>query len=320
MSEEPIDGQNRRIGKKVNGVLVQGFLYQDDLEPIAELDGNGNIVSTFVYGSSPHIPDYMIKNGVTYRIISDHLGSVRLVVDVATGQVVQRMEYDEFGNVILDTNPGFQPFGFAGGSYEQRTKLVHLGIRDYEANTGRWTTKDPIKFVNNITNVFVYSSNDPINFIDLNGFMSRNIQTIVNPDGTITLTWADKSSNLLNTNMVQYLITNAEEAENVECHIRNADYGNKGLDKIIAVLAGLADKTGIYKILKLIGFEIPKINSGEYDPFGSRLHIEIGYSITEIARSYLDDDITFAEREIFIYDQSGKLVYHNCMLDYRISR
>ena len=113
-----IDGQNRRIGKKVNGVLVQGFLYQDDLEPIAELNENGNIVSTFVYGSSPHVPDYMIKNGVTYRIISDHLGSVRLVVDVTTGQVVQRMDYDEFGNVILDTNPGFQPFGFTGGIYD----------------------------------------------------------------------------------------------------------------------------------------------------------------------------------------------------------
>ncbi|MCP4473433.1 MAG: RHS repeat protein, partial [Gammaproteobacteria bacterium] len=30
-----IDGQNRRIGKKVNGVLTQGFLYKDQLNPIA---------------------------------------------------------------------------------------------------------------------------------------------------------------------------------------------------------------------------------------------------------------------------------------------
>ncbi|MCL6614425.1 MAG: hypothetical protein K6U03_07425 [Firmicutes bacterium] len=127
-----IDGQNRRIGKKVNGVLVQGFLYQDALEPIAELDGAGNVVARFIYASRSHVPDYMVKNGVTYRIISDHLGSVRLVVDVATGQVVQRMEYDEFGNVILDTNPGFQPFGFAGGIYDPQTGLVRFGARDYE--------------------------------------------------------------------------------------------------------------------------------------------------------------------------------------------
>jgi YD repeat-containing protein len=28
-----LDGQSRRIGKKVNGTLVQGFLYKDQLEP-----------------------------------------------------------------------------------------------------------------------------------------------------------------------------------------------------------------------------------------------------------------------------------------------
>jgi hypothetical protein len=37
------------------------------------------------------------------------------VVNAADGTVVQRMDYDEFGVVTLDTNPGFQPFGFAGG-------------------------------------------------------------------------------------------------------------------------------------------------------------------------------------------------------------
>jgi YD repeat-containing protein len=44
-----VDGENRRIGKKVNGVLVQGFLYESQLEPVAELDSNGNLVARFVY-------------------------------------------------------------------------------------------------------------------------------------------------------------------------------------------------------------------------------------------------------------------------------
>ena len=126
-----IDGQNRRIGKRINGVLVQGFLYQDGLEPVAELDGGGNVVARFVYGSRSHVPDYLIKGGVTYRIISDRLGSVRMVVDVATGQVVQRLEYDEFGTVVLDTTTGLQPFAFAGGLYDPQTRLVRFGARDY---------------------------------------------------------------------------------------------------------------------------------------------------------------------------------------------
>ena len=40
-----IDGRNRRIGKKVNGTLVQAFLYKDQLNPVAERDGAGSVVS-----------------------------------------------------------------------------------------------------------------------------------------------------------------------------------------------------------------------------------------------------------------------------------
>ena len=100
--EYVIDGQNRRIGKRVNGVLTQGFLYKDQLNPIAELDGSGNVVARFIYGDKLNVPAYMEKDGKTYRIISDHLGSPRLVIDIADGSIAQRMDYDLWGNVLLD--------------------------------------------------------------------------------------------------------------------------------------------------------------------------------------------------------------------------
>ena len=84
--------------------------------------------------------------GQTYRILSDHLGSPRLVINTSDGSIAQRLDYDEFGNVTLDTNPGFQPFGFAGGSYDLHTELVRYGARDYDPAAGRWTAKDPIRF------------------------------------------------------------------------------------------------------------------------------------------------------------------------------
>jgi RHS repeat-associated protein len=164
-----VDGEGRRIGKEVNGVLVQGFLYQDGLRPIAELDGNGNVVVQFVYGSRSNVPDYMIKGGVTYRIISDQVGSPRLVVNEGTGQVVQRLDYDEFGNVLRDTNPGFQSFGFAGGLYDRDTGLVRFGARDYDARTGRWTAKDSLGFAGGDSNLYTYASNNPGNRIDPTG-------------------------------------------------------------------------------------------------------------------------------------------------------
>ena len=164
-----IDGQNRRIGKRIDGTLVQGFLYQGQLQPVAELDGNGNVVSRFVYATGINVPDYLIRDGQTYRLIKDHLGSPRLVVNTATGEVVQRLDYDEYGQVLTDTNPGFQPFGFAGGIDDRDTGLVRFGARDYDPRTGRWTAKDPIGFGGGSANLYTYTSGDPINYIDTFG-------------------------------------------------------------------------------------------------------------------------------------------------------
>jgi RHS repeat-associated protein len=108
----------------------------------------------------------MIRGGTTYRLIKDHLGSPRLIVNVATNVVAQRLDYDAWGNVVLDSNPGFQPFGFAGGLYDRDTGLVRLGARDYDAAIARWTTRDPIGFASGETNLYAYAANDPVLFMD----------------------------------------------------------------------------------------------------------------------------------------------------------
>jgi len=138
----------------------------DALNPMAELDGTGAVIARFVYGSQPNVPDYMVKGGVTYRIIADHLGSPRLVVDTATGAIAQRMDYDAFGNVLSDSNPGFQPFGFAGGLYDRDTRLVRFGARDYDPEVGRWTAKDSIRFLGGNANLYGYVVGDPVRAID----------------------------------------------------------------------------------------------------------------------------------------------------------
>ena len=164
-----IDGKDRRVGKFVNGALTQGFIYLDDGKPLVELDGGNNIVSRFIYATRDNVPDYMVRGGITYRLFLDHLGSPRLVVNVATGEIVQRMDFDDFGKVLNDTNPGFQPFGFAGGLLDRDTQLVRFGVRDYDADTGRWTSKDPVLFAGDDTNLYGYVRGDPINQIDPSG-------------------------------------------------------------------------------------------------------------------------------------------------------
>ena len=115
-----LDAANRRIGRRVNGTLTQGWLYQSQLAPVAELDGSGAVVSRFVYATHVNVPDYMVKGGQTYRLVLDQLGSVRLVVNTSDGTVAQRLDYDEYGRVTQNSNPGFQPFGYAG-AYDSST-------------------------------------------------------------------------------------------------------------------------------------------------------------------------------------------------------
>jgi hypothetical protein len=46
---------------------------------------------------------------------------------------------------------------------------VRFGARDYDAETGRWTAKDPILFAGGDTNLYGYVLNDPISYIDPRG-------------------------------------------------------------------------------------------------------------------------------------------------------
>ena len=167
-----VDPVNRRIGKKKNGQLQYGLLYQDNLRPVAELKPDGEIRSLFIYADKGNVPSAMLREGKSYRIISDHLGSVRVVIDTTANTIIQRIDYDVWGRITQDTNPGFQPFGFAGGLYDPDTGLTRFGARDYDAETGRWTAKDPILFNGGDTNLYGYVLQDPINSIDPSGLFN----------------------------------------------------------------------------------------------------------------------------------------------------
>ena len=160
--EYVIDGEDRRVGKKINGTLVRRWLYKDALKPAAEFDGAGNLLAHYADG-------LVIKGANTYRVVVDHLGTPRLLVDRATGAVAQRLDFDEFGMVESDTSPGFQVFGFAGGIYDADTGLVRFGARDYDPETGRWTAKDPIRFKGADLELYGYIRMDPVNGLDRRG-------------------------------------------------------------------------------------------------------------------------------------------------------
>jgi RHS repeat-associated protein len=192
-----VDALNRRIGRTVTWdkpvgqhfiitAINQGFLYDNARRVVAELNSSGGVTSIFVYGTRANVPDYMYQpaSGLTYRIISDWVGSVRLVINATpgssnVGQVMQQLDYDEFGNVLATSVDNscaatvqcfpFQPFGFAGGLQDRESGLVRFGARDYDPQLGRWVSKDPIRFAGGDTNIYMYAAGDPMNRIDVDG-------------------------------------------------------------------------------------------------------------------------------------------------------
>ena len=116
-------------------------------------------MSRFVYATRVNVPDYLVKGGVDLPDPDRPAGQPAAGRRIrTTGVVAQRMDYDSFGNVLVDTNPGFQPFGFAGGLYDRIPGSFASAPATTMLETGRWTAKDPIGFAGGQTNLYATST------------------------------------------------------------------------------------------------------------------------------------------------------------------
>jgi RHS repeat-associated protein len=172
------DAQQRRIARKKWNLATapmslteeRHWLYEDQLRVVAELDGTGNLISRFVYGTRRSVPDYVIREDGVYRIITDRPGSVRLLVNIVDGSIAQRSDYvDVFGTPTVNIASSLIPFGFGGGILDSDTGLIHFGARDFDPHTGTWLAKDPLLLNGGDTNVNAYVGGDPVNRIDPSG-------------------------------------------------------------------------------------------------------------------------------------------------------
>lgn len=162
------DGNDRVVAKMYQANVDKLYAYQDKYRIAAILNASGQVNQRYVYASKFNIPDYAIIGSEKYRIISDNLGSFRLMIRMSDGFIQSWLDHDEFGRVIGSYNNSI-PFGFAGGFPDTSSGLVRFGARDYDPETGRWTNKDPIGFGGGDSNLYGYVGNDPINRIDPSG-------------------------------------------------------------------------------------------------------------------------------------------------------
>jgi len=163
-----VDADGERVGREVDGRLVAGYLYDAAGNVIAETDGGGAVVARFGYDELGHLA-LVQRGGTTYRVLTDPVGSPLLVIDSQTGAVADAITYDAWGRIVTETAPGTIPFGFGGGLVDPDTGLVHIGARDYDPATGRWTSADPIGFSGGDPDLYRYADGDPVDNSDPTG-------------------------------------------------------------------------------------------------------------------------------------------------------
>ena len=157
----------QRLTRAVDGVVTTRYLYDDEGRLVGLRDAAGVLTAVFLWAdATTPIAMVAVAEGKTYRLVTDHLGSVRLVIDAATGAIAQELTYDAFGRTVTDTAPGFQPFGFAGALADADTGLVERGHRTYDPATGRFTSRDPLLLGASSTNLYAYVDGDPVNAVD----------------------------------------------------------------------------------------------------------------------------------------------------------
>ena len=96
---------------------------------------------------------------------ADHLGSIRELIDDA-GRVVNQMQYDSFGKMVLQSNTlTTTRFGYAGREYDVDADLLYLRARYYDPNRARFISEDPLGLAVD-ANTYAYVANNPISHTD----------------------------------------------------------------------------------------------------------------------------------------------------------
>ncbi len=165
--EYVIDPLGRRIAKKVDGIITEKYLWQGMTRLLAVYDGSDLLKYRFQYAGG-RMPASVETDGTTYYLHYDQVGSLVALTDT-DGGILKRVVYDSFGNILTDTKPAFSVLCFAGGLYDADTGLVRFGYRDYDPETGRWTSKDPIGFDGGDTDLYGYCGCDPVRLVDPKG-------------------------------------------------------------------------------------------------------------------------------------------------------
>jgi len=134
-------------------------------------DGVGVTAPVLADGVATMVPGVSERtSGQTNFIHTDRLGSMKGMSNSAN--VTETADYDAFGKVIAHANATGTQKGFASGyGYQEDSESGYklLGHRYYDADTGRFLSRDPAQ---KGKNWYQYGRNNPLKYLDPTGLVT----------------------------------------------------------------------------------------------------------------------------------------------------
>lgn len=172
---------NRRLSKACysEGCLLklERYLYDENRE-IGMVDEQGRIAELRMLGpglgAEIGAAVAVELKGKTYIPVHDHRGSV--VCLLKKGAVFESYSCNAFGKEEAQTD-FLNPWRFSSKRFDPETGFIYFGKRYYDPENGRWTTPDPMGFIEG-ANRYQFVGSNPVTNIDLYGSFSQTVSWV----------------------------------------------------------------------------------------------------------------------------------------------
>ena len=98
-----------------------------------------------------------------------------------SGKIVNRYQYDEWGNILHQEEQLKNPIRYSGEYYEEESGLYYLRVRYYDPSTGRFISRDSYEgqLTNPLSlNLYTYCYNNPLKYLDPMGHIAWDVADV----------------------------------------------------------------------------------------------------------------------------------------------
>ncbi len=169
------DALGRRLKVQNANSTTLNFPLGNDTSYEVKKEGTDTTVTKYISVNGKYLAKTVqVNNGPEQKYFHhiDLVGSIRAITD-ATGTVTASYEYEPFGVTVKMTGTDQDNLGFAGKRLDEGSGLSYFGARYYDAEIGRFISKDPAQ---DGRNWYVYCANNPLVYVDPNGLLKLTLE------------------------------------------------------------------------------------------------------------------------------------------------